>query len=390
MRFNKKDVYIFVACRTPFLRNRKKWKDLPVENLGAICLSNLLTKSPYSPDAVIMGCHAGIKENVPGTISSVIPMQNPAKEAWLKVINSQPVSCTHINKVCSSGLQAVKYGYAEIKSGNAELVFAGGMENLLSFSDEMILLILSNPTSLPPYYEKTWDAGKWCAIEACNPPLTKKNLDDYAKRSYNLAALNTISRFANETVEVDGHLTDEEPNYFKDVNEKIDGAFPMDTDSPITGMNASKNAAGAGAVSLLSGESCKLFNIKPLAKIIATSDAPLVSNKEFTIAPVYAVSGCLKKAKLTLENIDVFLVNEAFASVPLYVHQKLGIPLEKINPWGGAIGLGHPIGATGAMLLAMLVHGLIRENKRFGLLTLCNALGEATAIIVENMRLKKK
>jgi acetyl-CoA C-acetyltransferase len=394
-RIKENDVCVVDALRLPFLRNGKLWKDMPVEKLGGIILQNLAYRYPMlSPNEVLMGCNVGIRENDPVAPLPVVPHQNPAKEACIKA--KLQASGTTLNKVCSSSLFAILDGFAFIKSGVCGVVMAGGMENLLSLSREMRDAILSNPTIDPPYTkpyeEKTWNVGEWCATKYAKPAITRSELDSYAVESYR-KAINAQEKgwFKNETVPLVSRsrefvVSDEEPP-FREANyeDYIRDAKPMNGCTVITDANASKNAAGAGALLLASGKLVREFNV--LARVAGVGTKAHEFNREFAIAPIGAIKKCCWHANVPLEKVDVVLINEAFASIPMIAERELAIPNEKLNPWGGAISLGHPIAGTGAMLSAMAIHGFIREKKRYALVVTCNALGEAVAVMYENMQL---
>jgi len=311
------------------------------------------------------------------------------------------VPCMTINKVCGSGLKAVMLADQAIRCGDAEIVVAGGQE---SMSNSPYLL----PNARTGYkmgngelvdsmvFDGLWDvynnfhmglAGELCATE-CH--LTKEQQDEYAIMSYSRAlAAQKNGYFADEIIPVEivlkkGNLlvsNDEEP---EKVNfEKLPSLKPVfKKDGTVTAANASSIDDGAAALVIASEEKAYKLGLKPLAKIIA-HESYAQEPEWFTTAPIEAIKKTLNKCGMKLEDIDLFEINEAFSVVPMIAMRELGIPAEKINVHGGAVALGHPIGASGARLLTTLIYALKRYGKKFGLASLCIGGGEANALIVE-------
>jgi acetyl-CoA C-acetyltransferase len=309
-----------------------------------------------------------------------------------------------INKVCGSGLKAVMLATQAIKLGDADIIVAGGME---SMSNAPYILDKARTGYRMGHgqlidsmiKDGLWDvyndfhmgnAGELCARE-CN--ISRQEQDEFAVLSYK-RALEAIEKgyFKEEIVPVKvpqpkgGEVIVDEDEEPKRVNfEKIPQLKPaFDPNGTITPANASKINDGASALVLMSKEKAEELGVKPLARIVAYSSAAK-DPAWFTTAPVDAIEKVLKKAGMRKEDIDLFEVNEAFAVVALATSKLGGIPIEKMNIHGGAVALGHPIGASGARILTTLLYAMKRKNARFGLAAICIGGGEASAVIVEKI-----
>ena len=306
-----------------------------------------------------------------------------------------------INKVCGSGLKSVMLAEQAIRCVDADLIVAGGQESMTNApyflqkarsgykmgNSELVDMMI---------YDGLWDIysqsymgllAEKCAEEH---NITRQEQDEYAALSYKRALeAQANGYFADEIVPIKANLgkelitidKDEEPEKVK--FEKIPQLKPVfKKDGTITAANASSIDDGAAALVVASENYVRSNNLKPLAKIIAHAS---FSNEPewFTTAPVSAIQKVLKKANLTINDIDLFEINEAFAIVPLYAMKALNIPIEKLNVCGGAVSLGHPIGASGARILTTLIYALHRQNKKLGVASLCIGGGEANAIIIE-------
>ncbi|OGF71711.1 hypothetical protein A3C05_03645 [Candidatus Giovannonibacteria bacterium RIFCSPHIGHO2_02_FULL_45_40] len=366
MAHSKKHTVIVGAKRTPVLKARGKWHNVSAIDLGAAVIGRLLKGKVPEPDQVIMGTFANPREWL-----------NPAKAACATA-GFEHLNAFTVNTVCNSGLVAAIIGDAFIKAGAEDCVMAGGMENLLSLSDEEILSLLRDPQT----GEMTWHAGDWCARTY---GISRKDQDDLAVESYKRART-AYRRFAfgEEIVPFRGQGVDEEP-FWKVNEEMIRGAELVEGCETITALNASKNAGGAAAVMMTNQKTCGKYGLEPLAYIVSCSSVALGGDwKKFTIAPPFAILEAIGKAKLYMEDIDFFFINTAFGSVTIHASRELGMPLEKINPNGDAVSIGHPIGASGAKLLVEAVWALKKLNKRHAVISLCNAPGEAAAMVIKN------
>ena len=364
--------------------------------LGSLVIKALLEKTGIDGsliDEVIMG--------------NVLPAglgQAPARQAALRAGLPNKVECLTVNKVCGSSLKAVMLAQQAIIAGDAELVIAGGMESMSNAPH----LLMNSRSGYRLGDQKIIDSmindGLWdvynnihmgnCA-ESCARDFnfTREQVDEYAKLSYK-RALNAQSnhKFDNEIIKVliirkGNHLsidTDEEPSRVKfDKIPELKPAF--DKNGIITAANASKINDGAAAVLVMSEEKALELKLKPLVEITAQASASRLPI-EFTTAPADAVKKVLSKAKLDIAEIDLFEINEAFAVVSLAINKLLGLPVEKVNVNGGAIAIGHPIGASGARILVTLIHEMIRQESNYGLASLCIGGGEASAIIIKRYR----
>jgi acetyl-CoA C-acetyltransferase len=330
--------------------------------------------------------------------------QAPARQAsiYAKIPNTVP--CTTVGKVCGSGLMAVMLGTKSIRLGDADIVVAGGMESMSNvpyyLSKARNGYRMGNGEIVDGMvFDGLWDpynnfhmgnAGELCAKE-CNIPRDAQ--DAFAKESYRRAlAAQAEGRFAKEIVPVTiagkkGESTtvadDEEPKRGNpEKMASLRAAFVKD--GTITAANASKINDGAAAVVLASGDAVKKHGLKPLARIVGYGSAAQAP-EWFTTAPSKAIDVTLSRLGKTVADIDLFEVNEAFAVVALAVASKSGLDAAKVNVNGGAVALGHPIGASGARILVTLLGALEQRQKKTGLATLCIGGGEAVAVVIERM-----
>jgi len=393
-----REVIIAGACRTPVGAFQGTLAPLTAPELGAITIKEAIQRAGIDIkkiDEVIMGC--------------VLPAgvgQAPARQAALKAGLPEQVTCTTINKVCGSGLKAVMLAAQAVMLGDADIVVAGGME---SMSNVPYLL----PKARTGYRlghgelidsmikDGLWDvynnfhmgnAAELCARE-CN--ISREAQDEYSITSYRRAlAAQEKGLFAKEIVPVPMAQKKGDPILIRDDEEPRKVNFEkMRTLAPafekggtVTAANASKINDGAAAMVVMAREVADKLGVKPQAKILA--QASTAKRPEwFTTAPIDGIEKLMKKSGLNLNQIDLFEINEAFAVVNLAAQQKLGIPLDKMNVHGGAVALGHPIGASGARILVTLLHALEQHKKRLGVAAICIGGGEASAVLVENLSL---
>jgi acetyl-CoA C-acetyltransferase len=384
---------ILSAARTPIGSFGGALSTVPAPELGATAIGAALERAGVDRqqvDEVIMGCviTAGVG-------------QAPARQAALKAGLPDQVACMTINKVCGSGMKAVMLADQAIRAGDNRVVVAGGMENMslapfllpnarygYRFGNGQLVDAMS--------HDGLTDAYEGCAMGvaadqcAAGYDVSREKQDEYATTSYRRAQESiTEGRFKSEIapVTIKGRRgdtvvdADEEP--FRTDFSKIPGLrAAFSKEGTVTAANASTINDGAAALVLADEDYAREQGLKPLARIVAQaqhSQKPM----EFTTAPVGATQKVLEKAGLSVDDIDLFEVNEAFAVVAMVAQDKLGIPLEKLNVNGGAVALGHPIGASGARILTTLVHALQARGGRRGLVSICIGGGEATAMIVE-------
>lgn len=391
-----KEVVIVSSARTPVGVFNGSLANFSAPQLGGIAIKEAVKRAGIKPDE--------IDEVLMGNVLQGGIGQAPGRQASLAAGIPNSVSATTINKVCGSGLKSVMLGQQAIKAGDADIIVAGGMESMTNapyilkkarngyrMGNGEIFDLMIHDGLWDPYGNKHMgNLSEQCAREY---KITREQQDEFAKGSYE-KALDAIKNgyFKEAIVPVEvkdrkGNVTlidtDEEPGK---VNfEKAMTLKPVfEKDGTITAFNASSINDGAGAVVLMSKEKADLAGIKPMARIVAQathSQAP----EWFTTAPGYVIDKICKKAGITKDDIDLFEINEAFAVVSCAVNQIAGIDAAKVNVTGGAIAIGHPIGASGARLLITLMYNLKRLNKKLGLVTLCNGGGEATSLIIESV-----
>jgi acetyl-CoA C-acetyltransferase len=384
---------ILSAARTPVGSFGGSLSSVSAPTLGATAIEGALDRAGVEKDQV--------HEVIMGNVVTAGEGQAPARQAALGAGLPQGVHCMTINKVCGSGMKAVMLADQAIRAGDAQVVVAGGMENMSQA-----------PFYLPKarygygygngelvdglFHDGLRDAYDGVAMgvaadqcgETCNVPRDRQ--DAFSVESYRRAQASVENgAFAEEIVPVTvkgrkGDTvvdTDEEPartNF-----DKIPQLRPVfSKEGTVTAANASTINDGAAALVVASAEWAEANGKTPLARIVASaqhSQAPM----EFTTAPIEAVNKVLDRAGLTLDDIDLFEVNEAFAVVALAAQDALGIPHEKLNVRGGSVAVGHPIGASGARILTTLLHAMVERDAKRGLAAICIGGGEATAIIVE-------
>lgn len=387
------NVVIVSSVRTPVAAFQGAFATLPAPRLGALAIKEAFARAQVSADE--------IDECIMGEVLTAGVGQAPARQAALYAGLKNTTPCMTINKVCGSGLKAVMLAADSIALGNTKIAIAGGQENMT-----LAPHLLENsragyrmgPTQMTDSMVKDglWDPYNnfhmGSAAEICvkEHNFTREQQDAFAIDSYKKAqAAWEKNLFKNEIVPVviegkKGNVTvekDEDP--YNTNFEKIPGLKPaFDKAGTITAANASKINDGAAAHVLMAESEAKKRGLKPLAKIVAHGTFAH-EPKYFTTAPVGAIKKALAKANLKVGDIDLWEINEAFAVVTQVAMKELEIPAEKVNVHGGAVAIGHPIGASGARILATLVHALHTHNKRYGLATLCIGGGEAVALIVE-------
>ncbi len=387
------DVVIVGAKRTAIGSMLGQFTGVPTPTLGAAAIGAALEHAAIAPDQVdevLMGC--------------VLPAglgQAPARQASRAAGIPDAAGCTTVNKVCGSGMKAIMLGHDLIRAGSARIVVAGGMESMTNaphllngsrtgirygtaeFLDHMAWDGLTNPDdgkAMGTFAESTVDKYGF----------TREEQDAYAIESVRRArAAQDSGAFADEITPVTvstrkGDVVvdkDEQPG--KSDVAKIPTLRPaFRKDGTVTAASSSSISDGAAATVLMSAEEAASRGLRPLARIVAHAghaQAP----EWFTTAPVKAISNVLEKAGWSIDDVDLFEVNEAFAVVAMAPMKELGVPRDKLNVNGGAVALGHPIGASGARLVVTLLHALRNRGVKRGVAALCIGGGEATAIAVE-------
>lgn len=388
-----KPVYITAAVRTPIASFQGGFSELAAPKLGAIAIKEALSRARITPDLV--------GEVIMGEVLTAGVGQAPARQAAIGAGISVSTPCLTINKVCGSGLKAVMLAADSLHLGEVEIAVAGGQENM-TMAPHLLTASragfrMGNAQLVDSMqFDGLWDpynnwamgnAGELCASEY---RFSREEQDAFAIESYKRAQ-HAVSEgiFKPEIVPVviesrKGPITvdkDEEP--FKTDFAKVPQLKPVfDKAGTITAANASKINDGAAALVLMSEKAKQTSGATALAKIIGYATFAQ-DPKWFTTAPIGAIKKALAKCAVSIEQIDLFEINEAFANVTMAAMRDLKIPHEKVNVNGGAVALGHPIGASGARVLTTLVHAMHARNKRYGLASLCIGGGEAVALIVE-------
>lgn len=387
------EVVIVSACRTPIGSFRGSLSSVPAPRLGAVVIREALKRAGVSGDQV--------HEVIMGNVIQAGVGQAPARQAAIYAGLPVSVECLTVNKVCGSGLKAVMLGAQAIMLGDAEVVVAGGMESMSNapylldkartgykMGHATIYDAMMKDGLLNAYDDTPMGiAAELCAKE-CN--VSREAQDEFAILSYSRAQeAQKTGRFAKEIVGVEvtegkeaKTITDDEDVFKTDFAKipKLKSAFQKD--GSVTAANSSKINDGAAALVLMSAEKAKQLGVKPLARIIAQASAAK-DPMWFTTAPADGITKVLKRAGMTTDDIDLYEINEAFAVVAIAVNRILGLDVNKVNVNGGAVALGHPIGASGARILVTLLHALEQRNLKRGLAAICIGGGEASAVIVE-------
>lgn len=393
---NTINVVIIAAKRTPVGAFQGSLSSVSAPQLGATVIKSLLDETGIDSNAV--------DEVIIGNVLSAGLGQAPARQAALYAGLPNSVECLTINKMCGSGLKAVMLGSQAIQSGHADVIIAGGMENM---SAAPYLL----PKGRSGYRlghgkivdsvikDGLWDVytdqhmGNCAEICARGKNYSREQQDAFAKESYTRAQnAQENGLFDSEIVSIEvpqrkGNSiqvnVDEEPGRAN--FEKMPNLRPaFEKDGTVTAANASKINDGAAAVLMMSASKAEKLGLNPKVKIVAQASAAQ-EPEWFTTAPIKAINNVLAKATMNAADIDLWEINEAFAPVAQAAIDEFDLDSSKVNVHGGAIALGHPIGASGARILTTLIHAMEKNNVETGLATLCIGGGEASALIVEKV-----
>ena len=386
-------VYIIDALRTPFGSFGGTLADVPATQLAATVTKELLDKSQLDPGT--------LDQFIAGQVISTGCGQAPARQAMRAGGIPDSVAAMTINKACGSGLKAMMLVADAIRLGDDHLGIAGGMESMSRYpyallnarfglrmgNDEIVDLLLYDGL-LDPYSGR--HMGEITEALIAERGISREDQDEYAISSYNRALAASKRGFhAREIVPVvkttrKGEVivdTDEEPSRVNfDKFAQLRPVFKQE--GSVTAGNASTINDGAAFALLASGDACERYNLKPKAKMIAYATNSLHPD-QFPVAPIGAIERVCTKAGMSLEEIDLFEINTAFSAVALMSIRQLKLDREKVNINGGAISIGHPIGASGGRLVATLLNGLDDTGGKYGLATLCIGGGEAVAAIFE-------
>jgi acetyl-CoA C-acetyltransferase len=391
-----KEIVILGGARTPIGAFQGTLSSLPAPRLGAVAIKCALENSGVQADQ--------IQQVIMGNVLQAGIGQAPARQAGIFAGVPVGAGAVTVNKVCGSGMKAVMYAANDIRCGEYDLAVAGGMESMSNapyilpqarsgyrMGNGKLIDVMIHDGLWDPYGDKHMGS---CA-ESCVQKYTfsREEQDDFAHESYRRAQDAIRSgKFKKEiaVVEIEGKkgksvvVDDEEP--FTAPLEKMRGLKPafLKEGGTVTAANASKINDGAAALVVTSADYASERGLKPIARIIAQSTAAH-EPEWFTTAPAKAIDLVLQRAKMSVEDIDLFEINEAFAAVALAAMKDANIPHDKLNVNGGAVALGHPIGASGARILVTLIHSLQERGTKRGLAAICIGGGEAAAMIVEVM-----
>ncbi|CAI9684364.1 acetyl-CoA C-acyltransferase [Elizabethkingia anophelis] len=394
MEFDMENVFIVAAKRTPVGGPLGSLASYTATQLGALVIKAIYNEMQI-PESAIDSVYLG-------NVLSAGVGQSPARQAARFAGVPDDKDATTINKVCAAGMKAVVLGVQQIQLGIDNVVLTGGME---SMSNTPHYAYMRNGNKLGHatltdgmIKDGLWDVyhdfhmGNAAEIGIRHFGFTREQLDNFALNSYKRAQDATQNgKFSNEIVPVpvrykkEESLFVEDEDIYKVIPEKM-ASLPsvFEKDGLLTAANSSNLNDGASVLLLASEGAVAKYNLKPLAKIIGYADAAQAP-EWFTTTPAVAIPKALKKAGLELEDIDYYEINEAYASVILSMQELLGISPDKINIYGGAVAIGHPIGASGARILTTLTHVLQQENGKYGVAAICNGGGGATAIVIEKM-----
>lgn len=391
-----REVVILSAARTPVGRFQGGLAGIPAPRLGSIAIAEAVRRAGVGPDDV--------DEVIMGNVLSAGLGQAPSRQATLYAGLPTAARSTTINKMCGSGLKAVMLAQQAIAAGDADVIVAGGMENMSAApyllerartgyrlgDDRIVDTILRD--GLTDAYQNI-HMGNCAEILAREYRISRSEQDEFAKLSYTRAiAAMDEGKIAEEIVAVEVPQAkgaalvvseDEEP---RRVNfEKIPALRPVfEEGGTVTAANASSISDGGAAVVVAAAEVAKRRGWSPRARIVGQAGAAMAP-EWFTIAPAHATRALLEKVGWTLGDVDLIEINEAFAAVVIGVCRDLGLKYDRVNVHGGAVALGHPIGASGARILTTLLYAMPRYEARRGVASICLAGGEAIALAIERL-----
>lgn len=390
------NTFIISAVRTPIGSFGGSLSTVAAPYLGATAIKAAVAKAGIDNNSV--------EEVLFGNVCQANVGQAPARQATIFSGLSNRTNVTTINKVCASGMKSIIFGSQSIELGQNDVVVAGGMENMsmipfylakarygYGYGNSELIDGLAKDGLVNVYDGSAM--GCFADATAKKYEITRQEQDDFAVQSYKRSAAAWAGgMFANEVVPVEvkdkkGNvkvITEDEE--YKNVNfDKIPTLRPVFTkDGTVTAANASTINDGAAALVLASSEAVEKHGLKPIAKIISYADGEH-EPEWFTTAPIIAAEKALKRAGLSIADIDFFEINEAFAAVPMAFCKNFGISYDKVNVFGGAVSLGHPLGCSGARIVTTLISVLHQKNGRYGMAAICNGGGGASAIIIEKI-----
>lgn len=391
-----KEVYIISAVRTPMGSFGGALKDIPATKLGATAIKAALNKAGLKPEQVqdvLMGCV--LQANL-----GQAPARQAAKYAGLP----NEVACTTVNKVCASGMKAIAQAAQSIRLGDADIVVAGGMESMSNvpfyvenlrwgnkYGNTNLIDGLAKDGLVDAYDNKAMGlAAELCAKE-CG--ISREEQDKFAIESYkrSQAAWNE-GKFGNEVIPVEIPQRKGDPLIFEKDEEPFNVKFDkipslnpaFVKEGTVTAANASTMNDGAAALVLMSREKAEELGLKPIARILSYADAEQAP-EWFTTTPSLAVPRAVEKAGLKMKDIDYWELNEAFAVVGIENTKRMELDPAKVNVHGGAVSMGHPLGASGARIIVTLINVLKQNKAKYGAAGICNGGGGASAMVIENL-----
>lgn len=389
------EVYIVSAVRTPIGNSGGVLSSLSATQLGSIAIKGAVEKIGLKPELV--------EEVYMGNVLSANVGQGPARIAALGAGLPVATRCTTINKVCASGAKAIMLAAQSIMLGLADVVVAGGMESMSNapfyvpnarfgykFGSAAFVDGIEKDGLVDSF--DNLPMGVFADRTARKYGISREDQDKFAIDSYQRAEYATEDGFFDDeivSVEIQtkkGAVTIHEDEEYKNLKvDKVANLKPaFEKRGTVTAANSSNLSDGASALILMSAKKANKLGIKPLAKIIGFADAEQ-EPEWFATAPVLAMPKALKMAGFLKEEVDYFEVNEAFAVVPLAFEKMLDIPHSKVNVFGGAVALGHPLGSSGSRIVTTLVNVLKQKGGRIGAAAVCNGGGGASAIVIERM-----
>ena len=390
-----KDIVILGGARTPIGSFLGTLSSLSAPKLGSIAIKCALMNSGVQPEQ--------IQQVIMGNVLPAAIGQAPARQAGIGAGIPVSAGAVTVNKVCGSGMKAVMYAANDIRCGEYDLAVAGGMESMSNapyaltqarsgyrMGNGKMIDVMIHDGLWDPYGDKHMGTCAEACVSKYN--FSRQEQDDYSKESYRRAQDATRDgKFKKEiaVVEIEGKkgksvvIDDEEP--FNAPLEKMGTLKPaFAKEGSVTAANSSKINDGAAALVVTSADYAEKNGLTPMARIVAQSTAAH-EPEWFTTAPAKAIDIALRRANLNIDDIDLFEVNEAFAAVAMVAMKDAGITHEKMNVNGGAVALGHPIGASGARILVTLLHALADRKLKRGMAAICIGGGEAAAMIVERL-----
>lgn len=388
--------YILAATRTGTGGFMGSLASLPAPQLAAEVIKNALSKAGIKP--------GDVNEVILGNVLSANVGQAPARQAARAAGIPDEVDATTINKICSSGIKSVSYAVQSVLLGTSDVVVAGGMESMSNApyyienhreghktGHQRIIDGMLKDGLWDPYHD--FHMGSAAELANTKYGISRKEQDEYTLRSFAKAKNAHLSgSFKDEITPLTirtkkGEFVYETDEDIEKLNpEKVSQLKPIfESDGSITAANASNLNDGAAILIIVSEKFLEAHNLKPLARIVAFSDAAQAP-EWFTTSPSIAIQKTLQKAGVGIDEIDYFEMNEAYANVPIINSRLAGVDLEKVNIKGGAVAIGHPLGASGARILVTLTHILQQQNAKYGIAAICNGGGGATAMLIENIQ----